>query len=201
MWTQILRWEGSSHATTETFEIKSQEWRIAWTAYEDEPQSSLFQIYVYDASNKLVTLGANVREAGSAVKQMQGAGRFHLQISSLKSNWVVTIEELLDPTAEEFEKAKLTVPDGDKTKQRDVILRYNSTSLTLLDKKTRETLKAIRFEAITGVDYTYRTADRRHWFSLGEAEGYTQLQLDKDNYRQVIEAFEARTGRRVEGVR
>ena len=200
-WTQVLRWEGSRNGSTETFEIKSQNWRITWSLSEPEPGTSTFQVFVKNPQGRTLTMAANAQRAGSAVKAMEGPGRYKLEVTSLGgADWVITVEELLSPTAEEFEKVKLSVEDGALVRQKDAILRLDNGSVTLLDRNTREPLRTIAVQDVWKAEYTF-SPDRRHWLVLREGKGYAQLQLDRDNFRAVIAAVEARIGQQVEGIR
>lgn len=115
---------------------------------------------------------------------------------------------------ETFGKAKLSIQEGEKTKQVDAVLRYDGSSLIVVDKKG-SALKTMPYASVKGAEYSYAksprwktaifisplflfTSGKKHWFMVQGEGQYAVLQLDKSNYKMVLGAFEAKTGKTVE---
>jgi len=95
-WRTAARWSGSGMKQTETFSIRSSEWRISWkTTREVFAGAGILQVYVYGAAGELVSLAANLQGVGSDVSYVHAQpGRFYLDISSANVDWEVVVEDL-----------------------------------------------------------------------------------------------------------
>lgn len=115
---------------------------------------------------------------------------------------------------EAFGKAKLNIQDGEKTKTADAVVRYDADAIVIADKKGAA-LKTLPYAAVKGAEYSYAksprwktaifvsplflfTSGKKHWFMVQSEGDYAVLQLDKSNYKMVLGAFEAKTGKSVE---
>jgi hypothetical protein len=100
VWREVARWSGNGMKQTETFSIRSSEWRISWktmddstTMREDFPDMSGAAIYVYSDAGALVSL-VTATGVGSDVSYVHAQpGRFYLEISALGVDWEVVVEE------------------------------------------------------------------------------------------------------------
>ncbi len=89
-WKKIKSWNGNGIKNTESFIIKSDEWRIKWTN-----KGMLLQIYVYPKDKSafsLFDLAANTTEPGSDVSYFHKPGEYYLTISAI-GGWSVIVEE------------------------------------------------------------------------------------------------------------
>lgn len=119
--------------------------------------------------------------------------------------------------SESFQKSKINVTVEDKTRESDVIVRYDSTALVIADKKSGDATKTFAYADLKGAEYSYAksprwktaifvsplflfTSGKKHWFLVQGTGDYALLHLDKSNYRLILAAFEARTGLKVETV-
>lgn len=119
--------------------------------------------------------------------------------------------------AEAFQKSRISVTVGDKTKESDVIVRYDPSSLAIMGKNSGQTIKTFPYGEIRGGEYSYAksprwktalfvsplflfTSGKKHWFLVQGSGDYALLHLDKSNYRLILAAFESRTGLKVETV-
>jgi len=92
-WRAVASGGGSGIGTTETFQITGSEWRIHWKTVSSGRGGDLFQIFVYDSSDRLVTMAANATNAGAETAYISGKpGRYYLSVNS-GTNWAVIIEE------------------------------------------------------------------------------------------------------------
>jgi hypothetical protein len=92
-WYTVAEWSGSGIKTTETFNVPSRDWRVHWeTSNEAFAGAGIFQIYVYDSSDNLVTLAANKQGTGSDVSNVKPRGSFYLTINSGNVEWSVRVE-------------------------------------------------------------------------------------------------------------
>ncbi len=90
-WREVKNWSGSGAKTTESFAVSSSEWRVRWTA--SKSQYGVFQIYVYDDKDRLVSLAANNQGGGSDTSYVRGAGRHHMMINAANVEWTVSVED------------------------------------------------------------------------------------------------------------
>ncbi|QPM69066.1 hypothetical protein [Atribacter laminatus] len=89
-WKVIKSWNGNGIKNTESFTIKSDEWRIKWTN-----KGMLFQIYVYPKDEDAFSffdMAANTTEPCSDVSYFHKPGEYYLTISAI-GNWSVAVEE------------------------------------------------------------------------------------------------------------
>ena len=99
-------------------------------------------------------------------------------------------------------------PSGEVTVAFDLnffwILNVRGTTLkafSYADIKRAEYVysRAARWKTVApGAPATSSAASNRHWFMVQTQNDYVLLQLDKDNARSVIGAFEIRSGKKVE---
>ena len=120
-------------------------------------------------------------------------------------------------TSESFQKSKLATTVEDKTRESDVVVRYDPTALIIIDKKSGTAAKTFPYAEMKSAEYSYAksprwktailvspfflfTSGKKHWFLVQGTGEYALLHLDKSNYRLILAAFEARTGLNVETV-
>lgn len=76
---EVGSWSGAANKNTETFEVKTPEWKIVWSTRGD----SNFVLHVYDAtSNRQIELAANIIGNGQDSTIIRGKGLFYLKIST-----------------------------------------------------------------------------------------------------------------------
>ncbi len=93
-WRSVKTWTGSGIKETEGFDIQSREWRVSWeTKNEAFAGAGIFQIYVHNDKDELVSLAANKQGTGKDVSYVRGKGRFYLKINSGNVDWSVTVED------------------------------------------------------------------------------------------------------------
>ena len=93
-WQWVAGWSGSGIKETETFSVQS-EWRITWeTKNEKKEGAGIFQIYVHDENDKLVSLAANKQGVGKDTSYVRSAGKHYLKINSGNVDWTVLVEDL-----------------------------------------------------------------------------------------------------------
>jgi hypothetical protein len=114
-----------------------------------------------------------------------------------------------------FPKAKLNLQVGEKKKEIDATVKYEQDALVLVDKKTEVAVKTFPYTNIKGAEYSYSksprwktailvsplflfTSGKKHWFAVQANDDYAVMQLDKTNYKLILAAFEAKTGKEVE---
>ncbi len=92
-WKKIKSWNGNGIKNTESFIIKSDEWRIIWTN-----KGRLLQISVElkeESGFSSFGYAANAAEPGSDVSYFHKSGEYYLTISSM-GGWSVIVEEKID---------------------------------------------------------------------------------------------------------
>lgn len=99
----VGRWTGKSIKNTETFEIKSNEWKISWDTKSGEFVDMNFQILVYREGREIPDVAANVIGKDRDSTIMRGKGRYHLTINSPQP-YTVTVEETLESVDRPDEK-------------------------------------------------------------------------------------------------
>jgi hypothetical protein len=129
-----------------------------------------------------------------------------------------------DMPTEEFHKVKLLVQDGEKTKERDAVLRLEGRELVVLAKKGGYEMKRLRYRELKSAEYSYSKHPRwkeglgaavavgifaapvfflkgkKHWLTVQTENDYAVIRLDKKNYEVVCLSFEAHSGIRVEPI-
>jgi len=86
-WKMVKSWKGNGLKNTESFIIKSDEWRIIWTN-----KGMLLQIFVNAKNGSPFYLAANTTESGSDVSYFYKPGEYYLTISGI-GEWSVIIQE------------------------------------------------------------------------------------------------------------
>lgn len=121
-----------------------------------------------------------------------------------------------------FDRIWLLEASGSEVREIGVVLELAGDRLDVLDKATREPRRTLAYRAISDMIYARSKHPRwkagagaavavgvfaapvffmkntKHWLTLQGAGEAIVLRLDKDNYRLVLPALEARTGRPVE---
>jgi len=93
-WTTIKSWSGSGIKETEAFTVNANEWRISWNSRNEVFRGAgIFQIYVKDATGKLISVAANKLGVGEDVSYVHAPqGRYYLTINSGNVDWTVQVE-------------------------------------------------------------------------------------------------------------
>ncbi len=91
-WVETIRFEGESIKDTETFNISSNEWRIAWSTKPSDLGEMNFQIYVYKADGSLESVAANVIGEANDTSYVRGSGDYYLTINTAQP-YTIIIEE------------------------------------------------------------------------------------------------------------
>lgn len=96
-WTEVATWRGDGTKSTETFSIKSSEWRILWATKIQLASASIkmLQIMVYNEKGELVALAANTTNAGDDFSYVRSKpGNYYLEIMSLNCDWAIAVEDI-----------------------------------------------------------------------------------------------------------
>ena len=120
-----------------------------------------------------------------------------------------------------FDNVRLLIPVGDGFKATDVILRFESDRLVVRSTKVPEDVKTFRYSDIRSAAYTFSKGPRyqantamivtanvlsfplfinkveRHRLEVQSDKDSALLDLNKDNYKALLTAFQASTGRKV----
>jgi hypothetical protein len=125
---------------------------------------------------------------------------------------------VLRASTNSFNKVKLMVEGGDR---QDVVLVLDDDAM-VVRSEGGTVLKQFAYADIKGAEYTYAKSPRwksaivtslfcivcgvgvafikgkRHWMAITTEKDYMMLQLDKNNYRVILPAFEAKSDVKVE---
>ena len=126
-------------------------------------------------------------------------------------------------SADTFRNVKLMVNTGEKAEEQDAVLHFGDDALTVYGKGGA-ILKTFKYADIKGGEYSYSKSPRwksgigaaiavgvfaipvffmkgkKHWLTIAAEKDFAVLRLDKKNYKLILPAFEARTGKTVEAV-
>lgn len=126
--------------------------------------------------------------------------------------------------ADQFHRVKLMVNTGDKPAATDVVLRLEEGRLVIRSRDGAADLKTFAYADIKTAEYSYSKSPRwksgigvavavgifalplffmkgkKHWLTVQTNDDYAMMQLDKQNYKIILPAFEARSGIKVEAV-
>lgn len=125
--------------------------------------------------------------------------------------------------ADQFSNIKLMVNTGDKADEQDAVLRIEDEAL-VIRSKGGTILKTLPYATMKSMEYSYSKSPRwksgaamavavgifalplffmkgkKHWLTTVSGEEFALLRLDKNNYKIIIPALEAKTGMKVETV-
>ncbi len=126
-------------------------------------------------------------------------------------------------SADTFRNVKLMVNTGEKAEEQDAVLHFGEDAVTVYGKGGA-ILKTFKYADIKGGEYSYSKSPRwksgigaaiavgvfalpvffmkgkKHWLTIAAEKDFAVLRLDKKNYKLILPAFEARTGKTVEAV-
>ncbi len=125
---------------------------------------------------------------------------------------------------DQFHKIKLLVNTGTKPAETDVTLRLENDRVVLTARDGGAELKSLPYKHIKSAEYSYSKSPRwksgigaavavglfalpiffmkgkKHWLTVHGEGDFALLRLDKNNYKIILPAFEARSGVTVETV-
>ena len=125
--------------------------------------------------------------------------------------------------ADQFTNVKLMVNTGGKAEEQEAVLRLEDESLVILSKGGTA-LKTLRYDTMKSMEYSYSKSPRwksgtaaaiavgvfaipiffmkgkKHWLTVVSGNEFAVIRLDKNNYKIVLPALEARSGLKVETV-
>lgn len=132
--------------------------------------------------------------------------------------------------AQSFEQIEMIVPDGDKLREVQVRVRFETDSVALENPKTNEVLKRFAYADLKSAEYSYSknprwktglglgaasvlfpplflvaipigfTKHRRHWLTVRGEKDYAVLKIGKSIRKVFVPAFETSTGIAVEAM-
>lgn len=93
-WQQVLTVSGKGTKQTETFAVKTKEWRISWDVKASDvcPKCGVLLIHVYKEDNSFFAVAASVQGADTDSTIMRGAGKYYLKISGTEP-WTVKVDQ------------------------------------------------------------------------------------------------------------
>lgn len=118
---------------------------------------------------------------------------------------------------EQYKNVKVMVQEDGKSESTDAVLSLEPGRLVLHSKKGTE-LKVFPYASITSAEYSYAKSPRwksalglsvvclpcgvatafmkgkKHWLTVSGAGEYAVIQLDKDNYKLILPALQAKSG-------
>ena len=111
------------------------------------------------------------------------------------------------------------VVDGKRTNDRDVVLNFVNGQVHVMPKNGGQPIAAVPYRRIlratyslgrdpkwdesmpgppAGIDVGSFMRQTKHWLVVQGAESYAMLRLEDNNYKQILETFELRTGLKVD---
>ena len=98
-WREVGRWRGDGSKNTQSFAIRSREWRIAYSATQTEGSRVVFlSVSVSKAGDRSRVTRASTRRAGADTTYVhEGPGRYYLEIASGGAEWEVSVHDLQLP--------------------------------------------------------------------------------------------------------
>lgn len=93
-WQRVAIFEGNNTKNNQRFKITSNDWRLNWSTEPTVKGASVFQIYAFNNSGKLLNPGilANIIGKGSSTSNMHGSGTYFITINTTQS-YKIDIEE------------------------------------------------------------------------------------------------------------
>jgi hypothetical protein len=121
-----------------------------------------------------------------------------------------------------FQRVQVMILAGEKSREKDALLRFEADRLSVVADADGEVVKAFAYKGVKSATYSQSKHPRwkeggavaiganilalpafflkstRHWLTIQTADDFVVLRLDKNDYRAIIPALEARTGIKVE---
>ena len=82
----VARYKGDDDKETTLYEVEGP-WQVEWKS-----EGRIFQLYIYDADDRRVSVAANQTRGGSGVYTNSNSGSFYLEIKAV-GDWNLTIKE------------------------------------------------------------------------------------------------------------
>lgn len=122
----------------------------------------------------------------------------------------------------QFNDVKLVVPEGDKAKEHDIVLKVGEGRVWATSAKNPAVSKSMVYGAIKSVTYSQSKHPRwkegigvavvagvfsaplffmkstKHWVTLQSESDYFVLHIDKNDVRSILPAIESRTGLKIQ---
>jgi zinc-ribbon domain len=90
-WHTIATFKGNGTKQTETFAVRSDEWRITWDTKPGKYGDMNFQIYVYGSDGSMKDIAANIIGKDTDSTIIRGRGDYYLHINTAQP-YVITID-------------------------------------------------------------------------------------------------------------
>ena len=133
---------------------------------------------------------------------------------------VVPADVAADTVLATFPNVKFfAVVDGKRTNDRDVVLNFVNGQVHVMPKNGGQPISAVPYRKIlratyslgrdpkwdeslpgppAGIDVGSFMRQTKHWLVVQGAESYAMLRLEDNNFKQILETFELRTGLKVD---
>lgn len=88
-------WTGNGNLNTETFEVRSGSWVLAWAARDTSPvvPGNLI-VFIHRDGGELDSVAVNALGGGSGRTVLRGAGRYYLEVIGANNRWSLSAAEL-----------------------------------------------------------------------------------------------------------
>jgi len=132
----------------------------------------------------------------------------------------VAVDTAADAVLATFPNVKFfAVVDGKRTNDRDVVLNFVNGQVHVMPKNGGQPIAAVPYRRIlratyslgrdpkwdeslpgppAGIDVGSFMRQTKHWLVVQGAESYAMLRLEDNNFKQILETFELRTGLKVD---
>jgi hypothetical protein len=117
------------------------------------------------------------------------------------------------PHCDTFPKAKLNLQVGEEKKAIEATVKFERDTLIVADERGLG-LKTFSYATIKNAVYSFAKSPRqrrilgppsflvasakKHWLIVQGGDDNAVLQLDRGNYKMILAAFEARTGKKID---
>jgi hypothetical protein len=136
---------------------------------------------------------------------------------------LLAVSPLTTYAAERFGNVRLMVNTGGKAEEQDAVLVLDNSAL-VLESRAGTALKTMRYDGLKSLEYSYSKSPRwksgtaaaiavgvfaipiffmkgkKHWLTAVGDGDFALVRLDKNNYKLILPALEAKTGVKVETV-
>ena len=143
-----------------------------------------------------------------------------MSTATVPARGAVPADAAADAVLATFPNVKFfAVVDGKRTNDRDVVLNFVNGQVHVMPKNGGQPIAAVPYRRIlkatyslgrdpkwdeslpgppAGIDVGSFMRQTKHWLVMQGADSYEMLRLEDNNYKQILETFELRTGLKVD---
>ena len=117
-WVETHSWESSGHHSTPLFKVNAEKWRLV---FRRSSSNRFLRVSVYDSDHEKIHTVVNRNAPFFGYKQLNGKGKYYLQVEGEGINWEISIKQLLN----RMEEWDLMHYQRDKKTRRNLLASWH----------------------------------------------------------------------------